>query len=215
MGSINIPVGTGLYSPEILYKIFITDQSEPLSEEEITFMSEIATTVENESFDMVVKIERPELAIKKEDSKTSNVLIKKPKIKVENTSYDDVKIEKINKEANEVIDLEMEDDKNHVKSNNIKVEKPKDKHDKKKKNEVDIDISFIKNLHTFEELKCFIEEESKQRKISRKESRTRKLGQEDWKKLKTNLISSFKPNLPNKSIKLSRKLIRQALLGEN
>merc|ERR1712200_128146 len=208
MGSINIPVGTGLYSPEILYKIFITDQSEPLSEEEITFMSEIATTVENESFDMVVKIERPELAIKKEDSKTSNVLIKKPKIKVENTSYDDVKIEKINKEANEVIDLEMEDDKNHVKSNNIKVEKPKDKHDKKKKNEVDIDISFIKNLHTFEE-------ESKQRKISRKESRTRKLGQEDWKKLKTNLISSFKPNLPNKSIKLSRKLIGQALLGEH
>merc|ERR1712200_317054 len=111
MGSINIPVGTGLYSPEILYKIFITDQSEPLSEEEITFMSEIATKVENESSDMGVKIERPELAIKKEDSKTSNVLIKKPKIKVENT-YDDVKIEKINKEANEVIDLEMEDDKN-------------------------------------------------------------------------------------------------------
>ena len=122
-------------------------------------MSEIATKVENESFDMGVKIERPELGIKKENSKTSI------------TSYDDVKIEKINKEANEVIDLEMEDDKNHVKSNNIKVEKPKDKHDKKKKNEVDIDICFIKNLHTFEELKCFIEEESKQRKISRKESR--------------------------------------------
>jgi hypothetical protein len=202
--SINIPVGTGLYSPEILNKIFITDQSEPLSEEEITFMSEIATKVENESFDMGVKIERPELSIKKENSKTSN------------TSYDDVKIEKINKEANEVIDLEMEDYKNHVKSNNIKVEKPKDILPvKRKKNEVNVDISFIKNLHTFGELKCFIDEESKHRKISRKESRTRKLGQEDWKKLKANLISSFKPNLPNKSIKLSRKLIRQALLGEN
>jgi len=215
--SINIPVGTGLYSPEILYKIFITDQSEPLSEEEITFMSEIATKVENESFDMGVKIERPELASisKKEDSKTSNVLKKKPKIKVENNSFDNVKIEKINEEANEVIDLEMEDNKNHIKSN-IKVEKPKDILPvKKKKNEVNVDISFIKNLHTFEELKCFIDEESKQRKISRRESRTRKLGQEDWKKLKTNLISSFKPNLPNKSIKLSRKLIRQALLGEN
>jgi len=251
--SIEIPVGRRLYSPAVLDKIFIDDQNEYLSKEQITYMSQIAsqlTKVENEFFDFGVKIERPDISIKKE---VATILVndeKKPKIKIENNTFDSVKIERVdasnvNGKAIEMIDLiDMKDSvkkeidaskvneteindvdltdcvdgqivTRDVKSNGIKVEKLKHTWDKKNKDNICVDVSFVKDLHTLEELKSFIDEESKQRKLSRKQSRTRRLGKEDWKKLKTNLISSFKPNLPNKSIKQSRKLIRQALLAEH
>merc|ERR1712029_789368 len=66
-------------------------------------------------------------------------------------------------------------------------------------------------IHSLNDLKAFIEKETEVRKTTKKTSFTRKLNQEQWKALKKEVLKSWNPSLPNKSIKLSRKIIRNAL----
>merc|ERR1719300_67114 len=66
-------------------------------------------------------------------------------------------------------------------------------------------------IHSLNDLKAFIEKETEVRKTAKKTSFTRKLNQEQWKALKKEVLKSWNPSLPNKSIKLCRKIIRNAL----
>ena len=78
-----------------------------------------------------------------------------------------------------------------------------------------VDFEFLARIHSLQDLNDFFEEESKQRKSNRKSSRTRKLSQDEWKALKKQVLDNFKPKLPNKSIKASRKLIKSAIMGKS
>jgi len=69
----------------------------------------------------------------------------------------------------------------------------------------------LNDIHSFEDLKEFLSKETVKRKVCRKLSLTRSLNQEDWKKLKKSLLENFNHKIPNKSLKLSRKSIRDAL----
>ena len=89
-------------------------------------------------------------------------------------------------------------------NNNINIKKD----DKKK----DSEISALLDFKSVEDVNNFLESQSKLRKINRKESVTRKLSQDEWKSLKRNVLAGLNPNVPNKSIKLSKQLLRQALL---
>ena len=72
-------------------------------------------------------------------------------------------------------------------------------------------LDFISNLKSLDDVKAFLDSETVQRKLDRKSSRTRKLGQDAFKALKKQLVSDFNAKLPNKSIKLARKTLREAL----
>ena len=89
-------------------------------------------------------------------------------------------------------------------NNNINIKKD----DKKK----DSDISALLDFKSIEDVNNFLESQSKLRKINRKESVTRKLSQDEWKSLKRNVLAGLNPNVPYKSIELSKQLLRQALL---
>lgn len=69
----------------------------------------------------------------------------------------------------------------------------------------------LSDIHSIEELKEFLRQETELRKTSKKTSLTRKLSQDQWKLLKKQVTDSINPKLPNKSIKNCRKLIRNAL----
>jgi len=69
----------------------------------------------------------------------------------------------------------------------------------------------LSQIHSLDELKEFMEKETKTRKVSKKTSFTRKLNQDQWKAVKKEVQGQMNPKLPNKSIKLCRKLIRKAL----
>ena len=69
----------------------------------------------------------------------------------------------------------------------------------------------LTDIHSIEEFKKFLSEESDLRKTSKKNSFTRKLSQDQWKALKKEILSNLNPVIPNKSVKLCRKLIRKSL----
>jgi len=104
--------------------------------------------------------------------------------------------------SNAHLDFSLE--KKYLQNNNNDIKKA----DKKK----DSDISTLFDFKSIEDVNNFLESQSKLRKINRKESVTRKLSQDEWKSLKRNVLAGLNPNVPNKSIKLSRQLLRQALL---
>jgi len=80
-----------------------------------------------------------------------------------------------------------------------------DKYDKSVSKDV------LSELHSFEQLKDFLESETEARKVQRKNCFTRKLNQSEWKLLKKEVLSNFIATKPNKSLKFSRKLIRNAI----
>lgn len=69
----------------------------------------------------------------------------------------------------------------------------------------------LSEIHNLEQLRDFLKSESETRKISRKTSFSRKLNQEKWKLLKKEILSNFSPTKPNKSLKLCRKMLRNAV----
>ena len=69
----------------------------------------------------------------------------------------------------------------------------------------------LTDIHSIEEFKKFLSEESDLRKTSKKNSFTRKLSQDQWKALKKEILSNLNPVIPNKSVKLCRKLIRKSI----
>jgi len=69
----------------------------------------------------------------------------------------------------------------------------------------------LTDIHSIEEFRKFLSEESDLRKTCKKNSFTRKLSQEQWKALKKEILSNLNPVIPNKSIKLCRKLMRKSL----
>jgi len=103
------------------------------------------------------------------------------------------------------VKVRREDYEKTAKSN-PKVGKPE-----KKKKIAPPDLKFLSDLHSFDDLKQFIDSESLQRKTARKSAITRTLGQEEWKLLKKRILSEFNKKLPNKSIKKSRKQLKEAL----
>jgi len=83
--------------------------------------------------------------------------------------------------------------------------------DKNQETVVPKTVDILSNIHSLDEFKSFLSEESEKRKTSRKSSYTRKLDQSEWKALKKTVLENLKPNTPNKSIKFCRKLIRSKL----
>jgi len=69
----------------------------------------------------------------------------------------------------------------------------------------------LSQIHNLDELKEFMKKETENRKVSKKTSFTRKLNQDQWKAVKKEVLGNMNPKLPNKSIKLCRKIIRLAL----
>jgi len=67
-------------------------------------------------------------------------------------------------------------------------------------------------LHSLDDLKAFLAGETDQRKQARRDALTRRLSQTEWKELKCATLAAFNPRLPNKSIKLCRRMIRQAIV---
>jgi len=67
------------------------------------------------------------------------------------------------------------------------------------------------DLHSLDQLKAFLEQETKMRKVSKKTCTTAKLKQEEWKNLKMEVSKAMNERIPNKSLKLCRKILRKAL----
>jgi len=70
----------------------------------------------------------------------------------------------------------------------------------------------LSDIHSLEQLKDFLKSESESRKVSRKTSFSHKINQESWKLLKKDVLSNFNSTKPNKSLKLCRRLILNALM---
>ena len=69
----------------------------------------------------------------------------------------------------------------------------------------------LSQIHSLDEIKEFMKKETENRRVSKKTSFTRKLNQDKWKAVKKEVLGNMNPKLPNKSIKMCRKIIRQAL----
>jgi len=69
----------------------------------------------------------------------------------------------------------------------------------------------LSQIHSLDEIKEFMKKETENRRVSKKTSFTRKLNQDQWKAVKKEVLGNMNPKLPNKSIKLCRKIIRLAL----
>jgi hypothetical protein len=69
----------------------------------------------------------------------------------------------------------------------------------------------LADIHSLDELKQFIEAETKTRKVAKKTSFTRKLKQEDWKRIRSEVLKAVNEKTPNKSLKLCRKILRSAI----
>lgn len=68
----------------------------------------------------------------------------------------------------------------------------------------------LSELHSLADLQGFLNDETARRKRERRACMSKKLDQDQWKALKKQVIASFNNKLPNKSIKLCRKLLRNA-----
>ena len=69
----------------------------------------------------------------------------------------------------------------------------------------------LSDIHSLDELKIFLEAETKLRKISKKTCMTRNLKQDTWKRLRADILKAVNVKTPNKSLKLCRKIFRSAL----
>jgi len=69
----------------------------------------------------------------------------------------------------------------------------------------------LSEIHSLDELKTFLETESKSRKISRKTCFTASLKQDVWKKTKSEVLKAFNEKTPNKSMKVCRRMLRSAV----
>jgi len=67
------------------------------------------------------------------------------------------------------------------------------------------------DFHSLDQLRAFLTQETKMRKVSKKTCVTAKLKQEEWKNLKTEVLKAMNEKIPNKSLKLCRKILRKAL----
>jgi len=67
------------------------------------------------------------------------------------------------------------------------------------------------DLHSLDQLRAFLKQETKMRKVSKKTCVTAKLKQEEWKAVKAEVVKSMNERVPNKSLKLCRKILRKAL----
>ena len=74
-----------------------------------------------------------------------------------------------------------------------------------------IKIDVFSDLHSLDQLRSFLKQETKMRKVSKKTCVTAKLKQEEWKSLKTEVLKAMNEKIPNKSLKLCRKILRKAL----
>lgn len=66
-------------------------------------------------------------------------------------------------------------------------------------------------FHNLDQLRVFLKQETKIRKVSKKTCVTAKLKQEEWKNLKGEVLKAMNDRVPNKSLKLCRKILRKAL----
>ena len=104
----------------------------------------------------------------------------------------------------------------------VEVRRPKleSEHLVNKVEEVKIDESLkqvvkkdaFSEIHSLEELKQFLETETKTRKVSKKTSLSRKLSQDKWKLVRAEVLNAVNEKTPNKSLKTCRKLLRAALI---
>ena len=69
----------------------------------------------------------------------------------------------------------------------------------------------LSDIHSIDQLKDFLKSEAESRKVSRKSSFTHKLSQDEWKSMRKEVLTNLMPTKPNKSLKLCRKLIRNAV----
>merc|ERR1712192_57379 len=67
------------------------------------------------------------------------------------------------------------------------------------------------DLHSLDQLRAFLKQETQMRKVSKKTCTTAKLKQEEWKNLKVEVFKAMNEKIPNKSLKLCRKILRKAL----
>merc|ERR1712037_523168 len=70
---------------------------------------------------------------------------------------------------------------------------------------------FFSDLHSLDQLRAFLKQETKLRKVSKRTCITAKLKQEEWKELKAEVVKAMNERVPNKSLKLCRKILRKAL----
>jgi hypothetical protein len=70
----------------------------------------------------------------------------------------------------------------------------------------------LSNIHSYSELEEFLTAETALRKVNRKSAWSRRLDQTAWKELCKKVRTSFNFKTPNKSIKLSRKLLREGIV---
>lgn len=102
-----------------------------------------------------------------------------------------------------------------------KVDKDENKEETKsiKKRKIEAEIKsnksdgkdFLSEIHSLDELKAFLANETSSRKTSKKTSLTKKLSQDQWRTLRKEVLDNIIPSKPNRSIKLCRKIIRNAL----
>jgi len=69
----------------------------------------------------------------------------------------------------------------------------------------------LSDIHSLEELRTFLETESKSRKVSRKTCFTASLKQDVWKETKSDVLKAFNEKTPNKSMKQCRAMLRGAV----
>ncbi len=80
---------------------------------------------------------------------------------------------------------------------------------KTKKHKTDADP--LTAIHSFAEFTEFLASETQRRKEDRKSAWSRRLSQTEWKTLRQTVRSAFNPKTPNKSMKLARKMLREAV----
>lgn len=69
----------------------------------------------------------------------------------------------------------------------------------------------LADIHSLEELKQFLDAETKTRKVAKKSSFTRNLKQDDWKRIRSEVLKAVNEKTPNKSLKVCRKILRCAI----
>jgi len=67
------------------------------------------------------------------------------------------------------------------------------------------------DLHSLDQLRAFLKQETRMRKVAKKTCITAKLKQEIWKELKAEVLRAMNDRVPNKSLKLCRKILRKAV----
>ena len=67
------------------------------------------------------------------------------------------------------------------------------------------------DIHSLDQLRAFLKQETRMRKVAKKNCITAKLKQEIWKELKAEVLRAMNDRVPNKSLKLCRKILRKAV----